>query len=102
MKIPKKIQAFGYIWKVKIVKEISNDNAGGKFSFKDKTITVSNKYGEEEAIFLHELIEAIFLQLQYRFYGQEGNMEYTFHFNHTQYVVFIQNLYQILKDNKLI
>lgn len=102
MKIPKTLRAFGYDWKVKIVKEISPENRGGKFVWKTKEIVISNYFGEQEMIFLHELIEAILMDLNYRYYGQEGNMEYQFIFNHTQYVQFIKELYQILKDNKLI
>lgn len=102
MKIPKKIKAFGYEWKVKMVKEISDSNAGGSFSWKNKEIVISNKFKEHEAIFLHEIMEATLMHLQFRYYGQEGNMPYVFHFDHTGFVQFHQTFYQILKDNELI
>lgn len=93
---------FGHDWKIKIVKEIQSDNQGGSFSWTKKEIVLSKKYGEQESILLHEIMEAILLHLNLRFYGGEGSMEYIFNFNHTQFVAFHQILFQVLKDNKLI
>jgi hypothetical protein len=97
MKIPKTIKMFGYTWKIKMTKE-----AGGDFIWKTKTIQIGTKFKEQEAIFLHEIMEAILMELQFRFYGQETNMEYQFHFDHTGFVRFHKAFYQVLKDNKLI
>lgn len=98
MKIPKKIRAFGYDWKV----VVNEKESGGSFSWKTKTITTGNKHGEKEAIFLHELMEALMVELGLRFYGQEDSMEYVFHFNHTDFCKFHKAFYTVLKDNKLI
>ncbi len=98
MKIPKKLKLFGYDWKIKIdPKEV-----GGEFTWKTKTITVGNLYGEQESVFIHEVMEAILCELQFRFYGQEKSMEYQFYFNHTGLVKFHKAFFQALKDNKLI
>lgn len=102
MTIPKTLRIFGYDWKVKLVRTTRNGNSGGSFDWGTKTIILSTKYGEEESILLHEVMEAILLHLHFRFYGQEGNMEKIFHFNHTGFVQFHQMFYQVLKDNKLI
>lgn len=101
MKIPKKINMLGHEWKVKVIKDKSKD-ARGSFDWKTKLIIVNDKYGEKEMIFLHEIIEAILLDNFVRFYGQEGNMEYHFFFNHTKFAKIIKDIYQVLKDNKLI
>lgn len=98
MTIPKTLRLFGYNWKVKVDKT----SPDGSFDWKTKTIKVGDKYGEAESVFLHELIEAILMELHFRFYGQEDSMEYMFHFDHTGLVKFHQALYQALKDNKLI
>jgi len=97
MKIPKKMRMFGYDWKIKIT-----DKSEGSFVWKTKTIEIGDKYGEKEAILLHEIMEAIFVELHMRYTGMEGNMPYTFHFDHTEFCKFHKSLYQILKDNKMI
>ena len=102
MKIPNKIQMFGKVWKIKRVKSISSSNSGGDFSFKNREIRISTKYGEQEEILLHEMAEAVLLHLHFRFYGQEGNMEYRFYFDHSGYTIFMKTFHGILKDNKLI
>jgi hypothetical protein len=100
MKIPKKLKIFGDTWKVVFKKDDGKD-AGGSFSFKTKTIKINDRFGETENIIIHELLEAILLKNYCRFYGQEGAMEYVFHFNHTQFAIVAQQLAEILKNNKL-
>lgn len=98
MKIPKKLKLFGYNWTVKLDKIME----GGEFIWKTKTIKVSTKFGEQESILLHEIMEAILCELHFRFYGQEKNMEYRFIFDHSGLSLFHKTLYQALKDNNLI
>lgn len=98
MRIPKKIRMLGYDWKVFIKK---NENSGS-FSWKTKVITIGSRCKEQEAIFLHEIMEAILADLGLRWYGQEDAMEYHFFFNHSDFCKFHKILFQTLKDNKLI
>ena len=88
---------FGYDWKI-----IKTKEKDGEFYFKDHTIKVGTFYGEEEEIFIHEILEAILVQNHFRFYGQEGSMEYQFVFNHTGLCKIHRELFKVLKDNKLI
>lgn len=97
MKIPKTLRLFGYNWKIVKTKE-----DGGDFTWKTRTINIGTKFNEQEAIFLHEIMEAILMELHYRFYGQEKGQEYIFHFDHTGLCKFHKAFYQALKDNKLI
>lgn len=89
---------FGHEWKVIIDK----NKAGGSYSWGDFTIILGDKYGEKESILMHEIMEAVLTDLCYRFYGQEGAMEYIFHFDHTGLTRFHKAVFEILKDNKLI
>lgn len=98
MKIPKKLRFGGYDWKIVFDKK----KDGGSFDWKTHVITLDDSYGEQEAILLHELMEAILVELQFRFYPQEKSMEYQFHFDHSGLVKLHKALYQVLKDNKLI
>jgi len=100
-KIPKKLRMLGYDWKVDISKDKTKDN-GGTFSWANKLITINDKYGEEEVILLHEIIEAIMVHNLVRYYSNEGNAEYSFHFNHTQFCKIVYDIYIVLKDNKLL
>lgn len=102
MKIPKKIRAFGHTFMVKINLSKENMSSKGSFSFKNKTIEINTPYGDEENIFFHELLEAIMLELGYRFEGSENSMEYIFHFDHSGFSRIHSMFYQILKDNKMI
>jgi hypothetical protein len=97
MRIPNKIRMFGYDWKIK-----KTGKDGGDVTWSNRTISVGTKYKEQEAILLHEIIEAILMELHFRFYGQESNMEYQFHFSHEGLCKFHKMLFQVLKDNKLI
>jgi len=98
MIIPKKLRMFGYDWKV-----VHNEKEeGGSYEWKTKTIRIGKLYGEEMEVLLHEICEAILMDLGYRFYGQEKNMEYTFHFDHTGLCRFHKALFKILSDNKLL
>lgn len=100
MKIPKRLKIFGYNWKVRYKKE--DEKSGGSFDWKKKEIVLDTEYGEQESIFIHELMEAILTELHFRFYGQEGNMPYTFHFDHDGLCKFHKAFFQALKDNKII
>jgi len=91
---------FGEIWKVKCKNDTSKD-AGGSFSFTKKEIEVNNIFGEFEMILMHEILEAILLKNFCRFYGQEGNMEFRFFFNHIEFSKIVSDFTQILKDNNL-
>lgn len=97
----KKLRLFGYDWKLKIFIDNKKEN-GGDFSFNKKTITINDRYGEAEVILLHEIIEAIMVQNLVRYYGNEGNTEFRFMFNHTQFVGIVYDIYQALKDNDLL
>ena len=101
MKIPKTIKFSGYNWKVKLIKD-KNKDGGGSFTWDDKEIIINDRYGERECIFLHELIEALLVENLVRYYGNEGNTEYKFIFNHTEFTKIIKDLFKVLKDNKLI
>lgn len=104
MKIPKTLRAFGYDWKVRFKnsKKDKESSTGGAFKWREKIIEVDVGYNEQENIFIHELLEAILMELGYRFYGQEKSMEYQFHFDHSGFVRVHSMFYQILKDNKMI
>lgn len=101
MKIPKTLKLFGYVWKVKI-EYIEEKDGGGSFNWKNKEISINNKYKEKECILLHEIIEAILVKDLTRYYGNEGNSEWKFMFNHTEFCKIVYDIYQVLKDNKLI
>lgn len=102
MKIPKTLCIFGYDWKVKVVKS-TDGYGGGSFSWKTRSIEIKKDgYKEMEVILLHEIIEAVMVHNLARYYGQEGNSEYHFFFNHTQFTKIIYDIFQVLKDNKLI
>lgn len=92
------LKLFGYNWKIKK----GFGDAGGSFDWVKKTMLINDKYGDYETILLHEIIEAILLENLTRYYGQEGNTEYHFFFNHTQFTKIIKDIYQALKDNKII
>lgn len=98
MRRPETIRMFGFDWTVKFNK----DESGGSYDWKTKTIELGNKYGEWKSVLLHEIMEAILSELEYRFYGNEKSMEYIFHFDHTGFVRFHKQLFQVLEDNKLI
>lgn len=98
MKIPNKIRLLGYTWKVIIDK----NSGGGSFAWNDKIIKIGDKYGEKEAIFLHEIMEAILTDLGYRYYTNEENSPYLFNFNHGGFCLFHKELHKVLKDNKII
>ena len=102
MKIPKKLRVFGYDWKVIYDKKNEDDYSSGAFKWKVKEIHIHTEYGDEENLFIHEIMEAVLVELGYRFYGQEKSMEYQFHFDHSGFVRFHSMFFQILKDNKLI
>lgn len=95
MKIPKKIKMFGYNWKV-----VLDDKDGGAYSWETFTIRLNKKWAKEYLI--HEFLEAIMVNLGYRFYGQESSMEYIFHFDHTGLARIHKELFRILKDNNLL
>lgn len=101
MKIPKKIRFSGYNWKVILTKDKNKDN-GGSFSWKTKTININDRYDEAEIILFHEVIEAILTENLVRYYGNEGNTEYKFIFNHTEFCKIVKDIYQVFKDNKFI
>lgn len=98
MKIPKKIKAFGYDWKVIIKK----DEWGGSFKFNTRIITIGGKSTRKEVVLFHELLEMVMVHLYCRFEGAEGSQEYLFHFTHTDFCRINEDFYQILKDNKLL
>ena len=103
MKIPKTLKAFGYNWKITRFHSKKNGNKNnGAFLWDKKEIQLDVDYGDEENIFLHELMECILKELHYRFYGQEGSMEYIFHFDHSGFIRFHSMFYQIMKDNKIL
>lgn len=98
MRIPKKIKLLGYIFKIKIVKDLE----GGKFSWSKKQIEIGNKFLEKEEAFLHEIFEAIMVKRLNRYYTNEDGAEFIFIFNHTQFCRLMTDFYQVLKDNKLL
>jgi hypothetical protein len=95
MKIPQRLKMFGYDWRV-----VLSDKDGGSFEWSKLTITLDKKWTEE--ILIHEILEMIMVNLNYRFYGQEGNMEYHFFFDHTGLCRIHRELFKILKDNNLL
>ncbi len=95
MKIPKIIKAFGYNWKV-----VLDNNGGGGYNWEELIIRLNKKWAEEYLI--HELLEMVMSNLQYRFDGIEGGMEYSFHFDHSGLCRIHKELFTILKDNNLI
>ena len=96
MKIPKKLKMFGYDWKVTLY----DGEGDSSYNWSKLEIKVAKKWAEEEL--MHELLEAVLVSLQFRFYGQEGGMEKQFFFNHTGLCQVHKELYAILKTNKLI
>jgi hypothetical protein len=101
MRIPKKIKILGYTWKVLLTKNYNKDG-GGSFNWRKKTIKINDKYGESEAILLHEIVEAIMLHNLVRYYGNEGNSEFRFMFNHTEFCKIVYDLFAVLKENNLL
>jgi hypothetical protein len=97
MKIPKKLKMFGDEWKI-----IIDNNDGAGFNIDVRKIWIGKEEGEKGLSLLHEILETILLKLFYRFYGQEKGMEYQFHFDHTGLTRIVKDLYQVLKDNKLL
>jgi hypothetical protein len=101
MRTLKSVKMFGDEWKVIRYKD-DNKEAGGSFDFSKKTIKVNDRYGEFENIIIHEILEAVLLNNYCRFYGQEGSMEYVFHFDHTKFAIVAKQLSEILKANNLL
>lgn len=99
--MPKKLKLHGYDWKFIVTKD-QNEQAGGSFDWKTKTIKINDKYGEYKVILLHEIIESVLVHNLVRYYGNEGNQEYRFIFNHTEFTKIICDIYQALEDNKLL
>jgi hypothetical protein len=99
MNYPKKLKMFGYVWKVIISKDERKEH-GGNFKWDNRTITINDRYGEWKAILLHEIIEAVLVHNLSRYYGNEGNTEYHFFFNHTQFVKIAYDLFQVLEENE--
>ena len=97
MRIPKHIDIFGCRFKVKFDRKLE----GGDFSWKDETMTIGGRYGEEGKVLLHEIIEVILCELHFRFYGQEKSMPYTFHFDHDGLCPLHSELFRVLKENKI-
>lgn len=92
---------FGYEWSVSVTHN-KNEKGEGSFTWSEREIKINDPWGQAEAIFLHEMIEAILVENLVRYYGQEGNTEYHFFFNHTQFTKIVADIFQALKDNKLI
>lgn len=92
---------FGHDWKLIETKDKTKE-AGGSFSWSEKTIKINDRFGERTTILLHEIIEAVLVHNLARYYGNEGNTEYHFFFNHTQFTKIVQDISQALRDNKFI
>lgn len=101
MKYPKTLRLFGYNWKLEIVEDKSKEN-GGSFNWSERKIVVNNRYGELYMILLHEIIESIMVRNLVRYYGNEGNSEFKFMFNHTEFCKIVDDIFQALQDNNLI
>ena len=101
MKLPKKLRLLGYDWKVICTKDDSKD-ASGNFFWKKKKITINDKYGEAQAILLHEIVEAVMVKNLARYYGNEGNSEFRFIFNHTEFTKIVNDIFVALADNDLL
>jgi hypothetical protein len=100
-KFPKKLKLSGYDWKL-IYTQNKKKPSGGEFSYLTKTIKVNDRNGEGFAMLLHEIVEAVLVDNFVRFTGCEGSQEYNFVFNHTQFAKIINDIYQVLNDNKLL
>ncbi len=92
MKIPKTLKIGGKKIKVKIVKDLSYENAIGIWESEYYTITLEENgiapIEKLEECFLHEIVEAI-------------NGLYELKLSHYKITVISEVLFQILKDNKL-
>ena len=102
MKIPKSIRMFGYTWKIK-----RNNRSGGAVNWEKedkpaREILIGRRYGEQEMVLLHELTESVLIHNLVRYHGNEVNQEFIFNFDHTRFCVIVKDLYQVLKENKLI
>lgn len=96
MKKKNTIKLFGYNWRVIETMDEAKYN-GASFNWKDKTIRINDLYGERKVLLSHEIIEAILVHNNARFYGQEKNSEYHFSFNHTQFLKTDYVIYQAPK-----
>lgn len=101
MRIPKTINMFGHKYKLNIIHD-KNRPHGGSFNWTTREIKINDRYHEVDQILLHEILEATLCENLVRYYGNEGNTEYKFIFNHTEFTKIVTHFYQVLKDNKLI
>jgi len=101
MKIPKTLRMHGTTFKV-VMTHDKNKPHGGAYNWEKRAVYVNDRYHECESILLHELLESVMTEDLVRYYGNEGNTEYKFMFNHTEFTRIVTHFYQVLKDNKLI
>jgi hypothetical protein len=101
MKIPKTLRMHGTDFKV-ILMHDKNKQHGGSYNWEKREVRINDRYREAEPILLHEILESVLTEDLVRYYGNEGNTEYKFIFNHTEFTRIVLHLYQVLKDNKLI
>ena len=93
MKIPKQIKIGGHICKIIFRDRVKEDGIDhlGSYNVRCSKIWIANDLtkSQQESTFLHEIIEAIDYCNQLEL-------------NHKQITTLEHNLYQVLKDNKLL
>jgi hypothetical protein len=97
MRIPDKVKLFGYEWKVIKSKKFNESS----YTWETKTIKISLRYNESFDNFMHEILEAILVYFEYRFYPQREPQELMFIFNHTQMHLIAKEISRFLRENKL-
>lgn len=95
MKIPKKLRLFGQDFTVSR-KKLKD---GGAFSLDKRTMQIPTK--QSEYYLMHELLEAVMTEHDFRFYPGNQGAEYLFVMNHSQMDLVARTLIQIILDNRL-
>jgi len=101
VKIPNRLKIGGYTFRVKLTNDPKLDHGGGVY-WKDKIITINDRYNEAEAILMHEILESILVEFNARYYTNDGTKDYRFLFTHSEFIQIAQQLWQVLKENKLL
>jgi hypothetical protein len=97
MKLPKTVQICGKTFKVTAHK----DKSGASFSVDDFTIKIGTKFPQDiPENFVHEVIEAVFLQrgMRYKLYDDSRSSDYLFSFKHEEFQNAVIDIVIALKD----
>ena len=97
MKIPKRIKVKSIWYKIKY----SKYGDGGSCNITKKIIEIPQNKKEQERVLLHEIMELLMYEDCLR-YDAPNNSEFMFIMTHHKFSIYVEDLFAILKDNKII